>query len=121
MMIFGVYNLFPTMNEIYTNNALAWLGTSVKVIKYEDIISHLKDIESLKTKTFFEDLLGTADINLPRDWKDRILVGSDREQSGTARENLDMRGPQVPDVLPDTQKKLVDIACPGFRDILGYR
>lgn len=50
-----------------------------------------------------------------------VRVGSDREQSGTARENLAGSGMlDVPDELPDVQKKLVDYAVPGLREVLGY-
>ena len=46
---------------------------------------------------------------------------ADREQSGTARENLAGSGAfDVLDELPDTQKRLVDFAVPGLRAILGY-
>lgn len=120
MMIFGVHNLFPTMNDIFLNNVVAWLGTSIHLVKYEDIIFHLKDLGTPEAEQFFGDLLKIADIDLPDDWKKRIEIGSDRKQSGTARENLVMKGPAVPKDLPDMQKKLVDIACPGVRDILGY-
>lgn len=120
MMIFGVHNRFPTMHEIYLNNAVAWLGTSVKVVRYEEIVACLKVPDSQKTKMFFEDILGFADIDLPKDWKKRIKIGSDREQSGTARENLELHGQVIPAELPNMQKQLVDYACPGLRSILGY-
>ena len=120
MMIFGVHNRFPTMNEIYLNNAVAWQGTSAKFVKYEDILASIKFLDREGSKAFFKDLLAFGDIDLPLDWKDRVLIGSDRKQSGTARENLDQKGPTVPSVLPDAQKALVDYACPGLRSILGY-
>ena len=120
MMIFGIHNRFPNMNEIYLNNAAPWLGTSAKIVKYEEIVKHLKILESAKAEAFFKDLLGFADIDLPKDWKARVRVGSDRKQSGTARENLDLKGQEVPTVLPDMQKQLVDYACPGLRQLLGY-
>ncbi len=120
MMIFGVHNRFPNMQEIYLNNGVAWLGTSTNIIKYEDIIHHLKNLESPEAKTFFSELLGFAGIALPEDWKERIRIGSDREQSGTARENLDLKGQKVPSILPDVQKQLVDYFCPGLRKVLGY-
>ena len=47
-------------------------------------------------------------------------MGSDREQSGTARENLEGLSAEIPDVLPDTQKRLVEFAAPGLREMLGY-
>jgi len=120
MMIFGVHNRFPNMSEIYLNNAAAWMGTSVHMVKYEDIVRHLKSLDSPDTEAFFRNLLSFADIELPEDWKTRILIGSDREQSGTARENLNLKGQVIPTELPAQQKKLVDYFCPGLRELLGY-
>lgn len=120
MMIFGVHNRFPTMNEIYVNNCVVWLGTSVKVVKYEEIVKHLKVLDSKKSEAYFKDILSFADIDMPRDWKKRIRIGSDRNQSGTARENLNLGEQIIPTTLPDIQKQLVDFACPGLRKLLGY-
>lgn len=50
----------------------------------------------------------------------RVRIGSDRKQSGTARENLAGPANDVPEELPAAQKKLVDYANPGLRDLLGY-
>ena len=120
MMIFGLHNRFPNMNEIYQINAVQWLGTSARILKYEDIIKHLKNLDSAEAESFFKDLLGFADIELPNDWKDRVKIGSDRNQSGTARENLNLQGQTIPNELPEMQKQLVDHYCPGLRKILGY-
>jgi len=120
MMIFGVHNRFPTMHEIYLNNAVAWLGTNTKIVKYEDIIQNLKVLDSEKSETFFRDILAFADIDFPLDWKKRIKIGADRKQSGTARENLELKGQIIPSILPDMQKQLVNYACPGLRQLLGY-
>ena len=49
-----------------------------------------------------------------------MRIGADREQSGTARENLAGAATDVPDELPETQKRLVDYAAPGLRAVLGY-
>jgi hypothetical protein len=57
---------------------------------------------------------------LPDDWRERVLVGSDRKQSGTARENLAGLNEVIPDTLPDKQKQMVDYAAPGLRALLGY-
>ena len=57
---------------------------------------------------------------LPGDWRERVRIGSDREQSGTARENLAGATTDVPEELPDVQKRLVDFAAPGLRSLLGY-
>ena len=56
----------------------------------------------------------------PDDWRDRVRVGSDRRQSATARENLAGPGFDLPDELPEAQKKLVEFAAPGLRKTLGY-
>ena len=121
MMIFGIYNRVPTLQEIFMNNAVSWMGTSAKVIHYEEIIKHVKTIDTDEAKTFFTALLGFGSIDLPDDWKERIAIGADRKNSGTARENLELKGQSVPSVLPDMQKRLVDIAAPDLRELLGYQ
>jgi hypothetical protein len=121
MMIFGIHNKAPTLNEIYTHNAVAWLGTGVTLLKYEDVIQHLKNIDLPEAAIFFKALLAHFGYSeLPKDWKERVLVGSDREQSGTARENLAGNIAALPDELPITQKQLIEYAAPGLRRILGY-
>ncbi|MCB1581781.1 MAG: hypothetical protein KDI92_01875 [Xanthomonadales bacterium] len=121
MMIFGIYQKAPTMYEIFTHNAVAWMGTNVKTIKFEDLVQHLKNLESKKAVIFFEDLFAFANINLPEDWQQRVKIGADRKQSGTARENLYGNKIQLPEELPEKQKQLVDYAAPGLRRLLGYK
>ena len=121
MMIFGIHNRFPNMKEIYEVNAVHWLGTNAKIVQYETIIKHLKDLDNPEAKQFFKSLLGFAEIELPNDWKDRVLIGSDRNQSGTARENLRLQGQEIPNELPAKQKELVDYYCSGLRELLGYK
>ncbi len=120
LMIFGIYEKAPPMYDIYTNNAVAWLGTDVYLVKYEDLVRHLKALDGRDAEYFFATLLEACGIAMPHDWRERVRVGSDRKQSGTARENL--RGIEIdfPDELPDMQKRLVDFAAPGLRAILGY-
>ena len=122
MMIFGIYQKAPTLYEIFTHNAISWLGTEAQLVHYEDIVKHLKTIDSLESHEYFSRLLSYAGINqLPEDWKQRIEVGSDRKQSGTARENLYGNQVTLPNELPEIQKQMVDYAAPGLRRILGYQ
>jgi hypothetical protein len=121
MMIFGIHDKAPHLQEIFLHNAVAWLGTAARLLRFEELLGALRDLESPASEAFFAELLGTCGIGpLPGDWRERVRIGSDRNQSATARENL--RGPaaDVPQVLPDAQKALVDFAAPGLRRILGY-
>jgi hypothetical protein len=120
MMIFGIHGKAPTMYDIYTNNAAAWIGTGVKLYRYEDILRNLKDLNSTAAEEFFSRLLTDCGIETPSDWRERILIGSDKSQSATSRENLQVDDSRLPSELPDEQKKLVDYALPGLRAILGY-
>ncbi|MEX2494556.1 MAG: hypothetical protein WD448_00625 [Woeseia sp.] len=122
MMIFGIHNKAPTLNEIFTHNAASWLGTKATLLHFEDLLHHVKNIDSPGSEVFFAGLLRDCGIDpMPDDWRERVKVGSDREQSGTARENLAGGGRlEVPEELPATQKKLVDYAAPGLREVLGY-
>lgn len=121
MMIFGVHEKTPTLQEIYLHNAVSWLGTGVTLLRYEEIIEGLAQLETPQGEAYFGGLLAGCGIDaLPPDWRQRVRVGSDRKQSGTARENLLGLAAEIPDVLPDVQKRLVDFAAPGLRGILGY-
>ncbi|NQV86180.1 MAG: hypothetical protein HQ492_03795 [Woeseiaceae bacterium] len=121
MMILGIHEKAPTLQEIYLHNAVGWLGTKAELVRFEDLIRHLKDLESDDAEAYFADLLGKCGVEvLPADWRERVRVGSDRKQSGTARENLQGPGHEIPDELPAIQKQLVDVAAPGLRKLLGY-
>lgn len=122
MMIFGIHQKAPSMLEIYTHNAVSWLGTSAVIVKFEDLIKNVKQLDSDEARAFFETLARDCGFaGLPDDWQERVRVGSDREQSGTARENLAGGSPfEIPDELPEQQKQLVNFAAPGLREVLGY-
>jgi len=121
MMIFGIYDKAPTLNEIFTHNAVGWLGGPIKLVRYEDVIHHLKNIDKGAAHDYFLDLLASCGLSqLPADWKERVLIGSDRKHSATARENLAGRELQWPAELPALQKQMVDYAAPGLRQLLGY-
>ena len=122
MMIFGIHQKAPTLAEIYNHNAVSWLGTRATLIKFEDLLQSVRNLDDASAETFYAELLGHCGMGeLPDDWRERVRVGADREQSGTARENLVTGAAlEVPDELPDTQRRLVDYAVPGLRALLGY-
>jgi hypothetical protein len=121
LMIFGIIGKAPTIREIYQHNALAWMGTSARIVRMEDLVSAVNDLESDQSETFFRELLDHCGIEMPSDWRQRVRVGSDREQSGTARENLAGGTDVIPDILPDMQKRLVDHMLPDVRALLDYQ
>jgi hypothetical protein len=120
LMIFGIIGKAPTIREIYQHNALAWLGTNARIIRMEDLVAAVKNLDSDQSEEFFTDLFDFYGVEKPADWRERVRVGSDREQSGTARENLAGGTGVIPDELPDMQKRLVDHMLPDVRELLGY-
>ena len=121
MMIFGIHGKAPHMEDIFLNNAVAWMGTQAKILKMEDLVHAVKNLDSDEAEQYFATTLGYCGIkSLPDDWRERVRIGSDRKQSGTARENLVGQAMAVPDELPDEQKQLVEYALPGLRTLLGY-
>lgn len=120
-MIFGLHGKTPALADVYTHNAAAWLGTGVYLVRYEDILGALSDLESEAAEAYFGALLDACGIDRPGDWRERVRIGSDRRQSRTARENLKLPdGMAFPKSLPEQQKELVDFHAPGLRRLLGY-
>ena len=121
MMIFGIHQKSPSLVDIYTHNAAAWLGTGVHLVRYEDAVRAVNDLDARDSEAFFSALLDAAGIDRPQDWRERVTIGADRRQSRTARENLKLpQGLEFPAALPEAQRRLVDFHAPGLRALLGY-
>lgn len=120
LMIVGIHQKAPALYDVYLNNAAAWLGTDVHVIQYEALVAHLAKLDDAQGEAFFDSLFEACGILKPDDWRERVRTGSDREQSGTARENLTGADIALPDELPEAQKRLVEVVAPGLRALLGY-
>lgn len=120
MMIFGLPGKAPSLHDIYELNAAAWLGARVYPVKFEDLVANLGDLAGAEAEEFFGGLLDACGIEKPRDWRERVLIGSDRRQSGTARENLTGVAVKLPDELGTRHRALVDYHAPGLRNLLGY-
>ena len=120
-MIFGIHQKALPMREMYNLTAIAWQGHDAHWIRYEDVLNAVKKLETPEAEQFFAGLMETAGLGeLPDDWRERVRIGSDRKQSGTARENLKNVQSDIPEELDDRQKALVDYAAPGLRSLLGY-
>ena len=120
LMIFGVYQKAPALAEMYTFNAVAWIGTHAFMVRYEDLAASVRALDGAAAEVFFARLFDACGIARPADWRERVRIGADRKFSGTARENLTGLPFTIPDVLPEAQKRLVDYAAPGLRAVLGY-
>ncbi len=121
LMIFGIHGKAMSMRDLFNYNAVAWMGTDCTMLKYEDLVAAVKDLDSAAAETYFKSVFEAAGLaSIPEDWRERVRIGSDRKQSGTARENLTEGAVEIPNVLTEQQKSLVDYSAPGLRAILGY-
>jgi len=120
LMIEGLHPQLPPLAVTFHFNAIAWLATAVHLVRYEDLLGALGKLETEDGESYFANLLEACGIERPPDWADRVRIGSDRKQSGTARENLTGVAAKIPSELPDEQKRRVDRAYPGLRARLGY-
>ena len=119
MTIFGIPGKSLSLSDLFMQTAVGWFGAGAHVIRYEDLVRSVANLESQEAESFFSELLGACGIERPGDWRERVRVGSDPKHSWTARENL--TGPvQLPSELPETQKRIVDLAAPGLRAFLSY-
>lgn len=120
LMIEGTRPQLAPLDITYHFNAIAWLGTGAHLIRYEELIRALGDLQSDDAGSYFGALFAACGIERPDDWRERVRIGSDRRQSGTARENLSGVAARIPSELPKEQRALVDRIAPGLRSTLGY-
>ena len=120
IMIFGINQRLPSLADTYTHHAVAWLGTDIHLMRYEELVGALRDLDSDETDAYFAALLEACGIDRPDDWRERVRIGADPTRSGTARENLSGRDAAIPAGLSTVQRRLVDYAAPGLRELLGY-
>jgi hypothetical protein len=121
LMIFGMHTKAPPLADMYELNVVAWLGSDVHPVRFEELVSHAADLDGAAAEAYFSALLGACGITpLPANWRERVAVGADRRQSATARENLTGVDVEIPASLPERHRRLVDYAAPGLRQVLGY-
>lgn len=122
LMIYGMYKKSPPMLQQYELYIIGWLASDSYLVRYEDLVHHIKSIDSAEAKTYFSELLNKCGIAVPHNWKERIIIGSDPKQSATARENINTSKPTIefPQELSDKHKQMIDFAAPGLRNLLGY-
>jgi hypothetical protein len=121
LMIFGIRNIVPSLSNMYELNVVGWLASDAFTVRYEQLRDHVKDIETPGAEAYFGALFDACGISpLPANWRERVQVGADRRQSGTARENLTGIRVKLPDELPEKHQRLIEYAAPGLRSILGY-
>lgn len=120
MMIFGLPERAPPLATLFTFNAVAWLGTGVHLVRYEELLDAVAKLDEEEGERYFSTLFDACGIERPDDWRERVRIGSDRKHSGTARENLSSTV-EFPPELPALQKQMVDFAAPGLRAMLGYK
>jgi len=121
LMIFGIHGKAMNMRDLFTYNAIAWLGSDATMLKYEDLVGAVKALDTPEAEATFMRVFAAAGLEqVPDDWRERVRIGADRKQSGTARENLSEGGIVIPDELTAQHKALVEFAAPGLRALLGY-
>lgn len=121
LMIFGIHQQALPMREMYNMTALAWRGPNATWLRFEDLLDAVKNVDTPAGEAFFSRLMNLAGLSpLPDDWRERVKIGADRKQSGTARENLNDIKIDIPDVLGEEHKEMIEYAAPGLRKILGY-
>jgi hypothetical protein len=120
LMIFGIHTKAPSLVDIFNHNAVSWLATANHIVRYEDLVRHVKALDTAEAEQFFTLLLTACGIEMPADWRRRVVIGADRRHSGTARENLTVAALEIPNELPQVHRESLDYVAPGLRRILGY-
>ena len=62
LMIFGIRTVAPSLYDMYELNVVAWLGSDVFPVRYEDLVAHAGNVGDPAAETYFEALLGACGI-----------------------------------------------------------
>lgn len=120
LMIEGTRPELAPLDVTYHFNAVAWLDSGAYLLRYEELVRAIRSLDDEYGEAFFRGLFEACGIVCPDDWRERVRVGSDRKQSGTARENLTGVAASIPTELPEAQKRMVGSMAPNLRATLGY-
>ncbi len=109
-----------SVKALFVDNALSWLGGDCLLVRYEELVGHLRDLGTPQAEAYFLGMLKHLRIDPPEDWRERVAAGSSREVSSTASEQLEC-GFDRPKKLSEQARRLFDVCAPGLREALGYR
>lgn len=106
-----------SVQEHFCDYALAWLHDADAVVKYENLIECIATLKTDESKEFFRSVLSVLELDLPSDWKERIIAGSRCELSTT--DSSDNPFAKIRK-LSKSHKVLFHVVAPGLRAAIGY-
>jgi hypothetical protein len=109
--------ILSSVRDAFLLYGLAWFNSAAVVVRYEDLLTHVKQIDSPEARKYFFSILEGLDIEPPSDWKQRVLSGADKRLSATF----------IKGVVYDHQKglskyhlDLIEVVAPNLISRLGY-
>ena len=120
MMILGIPEKAPPLLTLYTYNAVAWLGTGVHLVRYEELVGSLDDLDGERGDRFsvrYSRLAGSNARTIGESASAWAPTANKAVRPGTISRESTM----IPTELPQYLRKMIDFAAPGLRELLGYR
>jgi hypothetical protein len=108
-----------SVDQAFRQIARKWEPEAHLVVRYEDLVAHVRDLETPEARRYFETLLKCIDLELPDDWIDRVQAGADPAISSTASENVGIVPDRRKSMTPEQERHL-ELRAPGLRAALGY-
>lgn len=93
---------------------LAWQAQGAQMVRYEDIVEAIGDLDSKRSEGYFRATLGAFGIDLPDDWRERIEAASASEISWTATKQRGDRPSEA------AFQRALEIEASGLLKTLGY-
>ena len=63
MMIFGIYKKAPPLVDIFMHNSAAWMGTSAKILKMEELVHAVRHLDKDNAGQYFAKTLAYCGID----------------------------------------------------------
>lgn len=114
-------DMIPSVQAQFVSKALAWCDHETYLVRYEDLVFALRDMESEAAGKIFGGIFEFLQIPLPDDWRLRVTAGAAKGLSTTHPKNLTFTS-SLEDrttLLPD-ERRLLNVVAPGLCEALGY-
>lgn len=105
------------LNVSYIKYAIQWFDDADIIVRYEDLIKHIQNIDTPASYQYFNQLLTAIGIPMPDDWKQRVKAGA---RTSISASYIKGQCQDEEGLFTEAHSMMLELVAPGLRKLLGY-